>query len=241
MRILITNDDSINARQLLPLIKWCKRFGDITAVVPKTEQSGKSHGIEIHSPFRVEQHILEEEITVYTVDSTPADCVRYAILGMNIKFDLVISGINRGLNIGSDMNYSGTVAAVREATINKVPAIAFSTSPEYYDNAVSHLEEIFEFITQNRLLEIHNAYNVNIPENPKGILITRQGGPYYSDTFDQLGNGMVKANGHSVYTPSNDLSLDTDATMSGYISITPLSINMTCTEVFEKLTNQTNE
>ena len=80
MKILITNDDSISAAQLVPLIKWCQKLGDITVVVPKFEQSGKSQGIELHKPFEVKQVDLLPGVPVYTVDSTPADCIRFAVL-----------------------------------------------------------------------------------------------------------------------------------------------------------------
>ena len=131
MRILITNDDGIHAAQLLPLIRWCRKIGDVTTVVPKVEQSGKSHGIEIHKPFEARQVEPEPGVTVWAVDSTPADCVRFAVLGLKLEFDLVISGINRGLNIGADMMYSGTVGAACEAVNLGLKAIALSTPPQY--------------------------------------------------------------------------------------------------------------
>lgn len=235
MRILITNDDSINASQLIPLVKWAKKLGEVTVVVPKIEQSGKSHGIELHSAFTVEKVELAPDICAYAVNSTPADCVRYAILGMKEKYDLVISGINRGYNIGSDMMYSGTVAAVREAQLQKIPAVALSTSPEYYEKAAAHLDEVYDYITRNKLFDIHGAYNINIPENPKGFKITRQGGIYYSDSFPEVEKGLYMASGILLYESSGDLSLDTDATLSGYYSVMPLTINMTDMEVFNKL------
>jgi len=137
MRILITNDDSISASQLIPLIRWCQKLGEVTTVVPKFEQSGKSHSIELHKAFEVKLNHPEPGIDIYTVDSSPADCVRYAVLGMHKKFDLVISGINKGFNMGSDMLYSGTMAAATEAVLLGVKAIALSTSPAYYDHAVT--------------------------------------------------------------------------------------------------------
>ena len=130
MRILITNDDSITASQLLPLVRYCQTLGDVTVIVPKVEQSGKSHGIDIHDPFRVHEIALADDITALAVESTPADCVRFAILGLGLEFDLVISGINRGYNIGSDILYSGTVSAACEGVLLGVPAIALSTSFE---------------------------------------------------------------------------------------------------------------
>ena len=96
MRILITNDDGMHAAQLIPLIRWCQKLGEITTVVPKVEQSGKSHGIELRHAFEAKQVALAPDITIWAVDSTPADCVRFAVMGLKKGFDLVISGINRG-------------------------------------------------------------------------------------------------------------------------------------------------
>ena len=238
MRILITNDDSISAEQLLPLVRYCKKLGEVTVAVPEVEQSAKSHGIELHKPFRVQKKLLDGDVTTYVVDSTPADCMRYVILGLEERFDLVISGVNRGLNMGSDILYSGTVSAVREAVLQNIPAIALSTTPENYHNATAHLDMVFDYIRENKLLEVHNAYNINIPENPKGIKITRQGGMYYSDGFDNVEGDMYRAAGKCVYVPSNDLTLDTDATISGYISIMPLTMNVTEMDVFNRLNGQ---
>ena len=91
MRILITNDDSISSSVLAPLAQWASKLGEVTVVVPKVEQSGKSHGIELHKAFEVLKTDRIPGIEAYTVDSTPADCLRYAVFGMKRKFDLVIS------------------------------------------------------------------------------------------------------------------------------------------------------
>ncbi len=236
MKILITNDDSISAEQLLPLVRYCRNLGEVTVAVPEVEQSAKSHGIELHKPFRVQKTFLDSDVQTYVVDSTPADCVRYVVLGLEERYDLVISGINRGLNMGSDILYSGTVSAVREAVLQQIPAIALSTTPENYENATEYLDMVFDYIKDKKLLEIHNAYNINIPANPKGVKITRQGGMYFSDGFVNVESDLYQASGKCVYIPNNDLTLDTDATISGYISIMPISLNVTDMETFEKLT-----
>ena len=235
MRILITNDDSVSASQLLPLIRWCQKLGEVTAVVPKFEQSGKSHSIELHKPFEVKLTHPEPGIDIYTVDSSPADCVRYAILGMHKEFDLVISGINKGFNMGSDMLYSGTMAAASEAVLLGVKAIALSTSPAYYDRAVSHLDQVFDYIRENRLLDIHNAYNINIPPQATEIRITRQGGPYYSDDFVHQGDDMYMPKGKCVYVNTGDLEVDSNAVIGGYISIMPLTVDRTDYRILEHL------
>jgi 5'-nucleotidase len=228
MRILITNDDGINAQGLLPLVQWAQHLGEVTVIAPKEEQSGKSHGIEIHKAFEMKKVDFAPGIEAYALDSTPADCVRVAILGMKKQFDLVISGINRGLNIGQDTIYSGTVGAIFEANALGVPALAFSTSPAYYDKAVAHMDEIYDYICRNRLLEKSNLYNINIPEDPVGFRITRQGGPYYSDEFEFQENDMVMPCGIDVFRSSETKDLDTDAVLVHHlISVSPLTLDRT--------------
>ena len=235
MRILITNDDGIRAPQLVKLVQWARKHGEVTVVAPKVEQSGKSHGIDLREPFEVKQVDLCPGIVAWSVDSTPADCIRYAVFGLKQEFDLVISGINRGFNMGTDIMYSGTCGAVFESVSLGMKALALSTSPEYYDSAVNHLDQVFEYLTQRDLLSVCNAYNVNITSPGNEILITRQGGHYYSDDFVNVGGDLYKAKGKCVYQDSHDNTLDTDAVMHGYISITPLTINRCDMNVYQKL------
>ena len=235
MRILVTNDDSVSASGLLPLVRFCQTLGEVTVVVPKFEQSGKSHGIELHKSFECKQVQLCDDVTVWTVDSTPADCVRFAILGLEQKFDLVISGINRGYNIGADQIYSGTVGAACEAVALGVPAVALSTSPAYYPHAHEQLEKVWNFITEKKLLEKHSLYNVNIPPEGKGFRFTHQGGPYYSDRFPHVGNDQYMPTGVLVYENRDDLTLDTDCVMAGYISIMPMTYDKTDWVLYQQL------
>ena len=238
MRILITNDDSVSAAQLVPLIRFFQKIGDVTVVVPKVEQSAKSHGINIHHPFEVVEKELEPGLTVWTVDSTPSDCVRYAVMGMKLQFDLVISGINRGYNVGKDIHYSGTVAGVSEAVCMGIPGISLSTSPAYYPYVMQHMDMVWNFIQDNKLLELHNFYNINIPENPIGFSFTHQGGPYYSDDYVSAGENMVKCNGKCIHVDKGDLNLDTDAVMHNTISVTPMTVDRTARDIYEKLTQR---
>ena len=235
MRILITNDDGIQASQLLPLVRWAQRLGEVMVVAPKYEQSAKSHGIEIHKPFEVKQVDLTPDVTAYAVDSTPADCVRYAILGLGLEFDLVISGINRGLNIGSDILYSGTVAAVFEAARLGVRAVAFSTEPCCYETAIEHMDLAWDYLVRHDLLAVHGWYNINIPSEIKGIRITRQGGPYYSDDFVPVRGDLYQPHGKSIHVDSGNPELDTDSALNGYLSIMPLTIDRTDLNVFKAL------
>ena len=236
MRILIANDDGVGAAQLPNLIRWCQQHGEVTTVVPKVEQSGKSHGIELHRDLEAKEVELEPGIKVWTVDSTPADCVRFAVIGLGQTFDLVISGVNRGLNVGVDLIYSGTVGAASEAVNLGMKAVALSTTPGNYENATKHLGEVMEFFKAHDLLSIHNLYNVNIPADPKGIRITRMGGPYFSDDFVPVGNDLYRPTGKVLWKDSGDDTLDTDAVLRGkYISITPLIVDRTDHNLFGNL------
>lgn len=236
MKILITNDDGIHAAALPALVQWAQRLGEVTVFAPKVEQSGKSHGIEIHKAFEVKKVYLLPGVTAYSVDSTPADCVRIAVLGMKLQFDLVISGINRGLNIGQDTIYSGTVGAIFEAKALGIPAIAFSTTPSYYDRAISHMDDIWEHFRRERLLEMCDLYNVNIPDDPIGYRYTRQGGMYYSDSFTYIGDDLYMPCGIDVFCASDSDELDTDATLVDHrISISPLTLERTDRTVFDIL------
>lgn len=235
MRILITNDDSIQAAQLLPLIERCRKFADVTVVVPKSEQSAKSHSIEIRKVFEVKQVELAPKVFVWQVDSTPADCVRFALFGLKLRFDLVISGINRGYNLGKDTMYSGTLAAATEASSNRINALALSTSVKYYENAVNHQEQILRYLDEEKLWDLNPLYNINIPVDPKGIRITRQGGLSFSVEYIDQGENMYYAGGKPLSEPSDDLTLDTAACKHGYISITPMTVLRTNMNAFEVL------
>lgn len=238
MRILITNDDGINAPGIKKLATWAKKYGEVTVVAPKIEQSGKSHGIEIIKAMEIKRVDFGEGITAYSVDSTPADCVRYGIIGLKKDYDLVISGINRGFNLGKDIVYSGTVGAIFEAIGLNVKAVALSTAPESLDNAINCLDITLDYFVKNELFKKHGLYNVNFPENtPKGIKITRTGSGYYADDFALVGEDLYQQVGRMIWEDKRDFTLDTDAAMHGYISITPLSTQRTELAIYNQLKN----
>ena len=236
MKILITNDDSISSEVLLPLAKWAKQFGEVTVVVPKNEQSGKSHCIEIRKPFEVKQVPFDDpDIKAYTVDSSPADCVRFALEGMQSTFDFVISGINRGLNLGIDVLYSGTLGAAFEAATFGIPAVALSTQVGGFDEAMESLKEIKDFFVRYDLMKKNILYNINIPLQHKGICITRMGERHFVDEFLPQGNDMYFSTYKEIPLDSDDNSIDVNAILSGYISVTPLTVNRTNMGIFEEL------
>ena len=236
MKILITNDDSISSEVLLPLAKWAKQFGEVTVVVPKYEQSGKSHCIEFHKAFEVKQvPFADSDVKAYTVDSSPADCVRFALEGMQTTFDFVISGINRGLNLGIDMLYSGTLGAVFEAATFGLPAVALSTRSGGFGEAMEALEEIKDFFVHHDLMKKNSLYNINIPIHHNVIRITCMGERYFVDEFLPQDNDMYLPTYKEIPTESDDNRIDTNATLSGYISVMPLTLNRTNMTVFEEL------
>lgn len=235
MRILISNDDGVEASQLVSLIRHCRKYGEVTAVVPKFEQSGKSHSIEIRSPFEIKQVQLAPDVTVWTVDSTPADCVRFAVSGLKQIYDLCISGINRGYNLGYDVMYSGTFAAASEAVNKGIPALAVSTSIKYYDQAVSQLDGILQYVEQNKLFDKNPLYNVNIPVDPIGIRIARQGGLSFREEFLPIGNDQYMPSGCPQSSDGSDLTMDTDACKRGFISVSPMAVTRMNWEVYREL------
>ena len=239
MRILITNDDGISSESLHALAKWARKHGEVTVVAPKIEQSGKSQGIDIIHPFEVDEVDFAPDIKAYSVNSTPADCVRFAILGLGIKPDLVISGINRGYNLGRDIAYSGTVGAIFEAQGLGVKALALSTNYTSNETALAHLDEIYAFVEKNKLFDYGNLWNINVPLGEvKGFKLTKQGGAYYLDEFIKMEDGRYYQKGIFVFENKDDYTLDTDAVMAGYISVTPLTLEKTDVKVFEAVKEQ---
>jgi len=236
MRILLTNDDGVGAAQLVPLIKWCKKLGDITVVVPKYEQSGKSQSIELHQSIEAKEVELEPGIKAWAVDSSPADCVRFAKIMLGKEFDLVISGVNRGLNVGVDVMYSGTASAILEAGVLGFPGIALSISPAGYESCIEKLDEVLEIFKKHDLMNKHSLYNVNLPnEEPKGYRFTRSGGPHFTVDFRPEGNDMYFPFGDYIYQNQHNLDIDGDAVEDGYISISPMTLQRVDMGVLEEL------
>lgn len=236
MKILITNDDGIASPALPRLAEWASKLGDVTVVAPSVEQSGKSQAIDFHRSVEIKRVTLEGGLEVWSMDSSPADCVRFGVTGLGAQYDLVISGINRGYNLGDDIAYSGTVGAIFEASRLGIKAIALSTDVDSFDNAFAELDAAYAFITQNKLFDHAELLNVNFPTKPScGITITRQGGMFYSDEFVDCGNNMYMQVGEPIDDGSRDLSVDITAVRNRYISVTPLTAIKTDLVAFDRL------
>ncbi len=236
MRILITNDDSISSAVLPDFVRWAKKLGEVTVAVPKVEQSGKSQAIDFHRSVEIKRVEDIKGCETYVVDSTPADCVRFAVTGLHREYDIVFSGINRGYNLGADIAYSGTVGAILEAKRLNTKAIAFSTDVDNFEGALSNLDAVYSYITENGMFDYADLFNVNFPWNePKDISLTKQGGMFYSDEFVDCGNDMYIQVGAPVEYDSKDISVDIFAIMNGYISVTPLTDVKTDLSAYERI------
>ena len=235
MKILVTNDVGIFTDGIIGLAKWAKKLGGVTVIAPKVEQSGKSHSITLGKPYEILKVDYPENIEAYSVDSTPADCVRFAYLGLKKKFDLVLSGINQGMNLGNDIAYSGTNGAVFEAMYHNTKAIAYSTDFGPFDAAFENLDRVYDIIDKNDLFRFANIFNVNIPLEVKGVKITKQGGRTYSDHYENVGGNMYRAVGDWARIKTDDNTFDNQAVVNGYISITPLTVKRHVVDAYDKI------
>lgn len=237
MRILIANDDGIFAPGIRHLAEWAVRHGEVVVCGPKVEQSGKSHAINFIEPFEIGRVDIGVPCEAYSVDSTPADCVRFGIIGLGREYDLVLSGINYGVNMSGDVVYSGTMGAIFEAEHNRHRGIALSVAKDDPLPSFEVLDGILEFILGGSLFEHSALYNVNIPKNPIGTRVTCQGDAYFSDEFFKLEGDMYMQRGHAIpESDPEDIRLDTVAFRKGYISVTPMTMDRTNRLAFDALT-----
>ncbi len=238
--ILVTNDDGIQAPGLLALANAMRSLGKVTVLAPERNWSASGHVKTLDRPLRVREAVLADGSPALQSDGAPSDCVALALLGLIEKVDLVVSGINPHPNLGHDVTYSGTVTAAMEAVINGVPGIAFSLAgpengyerPDYSvaaEIARRVVQQVLAHGQQNDLL-----LNVNIPYLPlsqiKGFKVTRQGLRIYRDALEK----RLDPRGQPYYwiggdAPSGVAEEDTDfgALYSGYVSITPLHLDLT--------------
>ncbi len=234
MNILVTNDDGISAPGIVALAAALRDLGRVAVVAPDREQSAISHAITLHHPLRAEQ--LAEDI--YAVSGTPTDCVNIAIHNLlDFKPDLVVSGINRGANMGDDVTYSGTVSAAMEATLMGIPALAVSLATvsegSNYDAAARFIKHLAQQVREQGLPP-DTFLNINVPdisrEKLKDPLITRQGKKRYQgtivDKIDPRGRQYYWI-GSSDPTFEDIEGSDYAAVSRGHISITPLHLDLT--------------
>ena len=237
MKILVTNDDGVNALGIKILVNVAKKFGEVMCIAPSEEQSGKSHSIIIKEPFTVKKYEdIMEGVKTYAVDSTPADCVRIAYYYLKEDFDLVLSGINNGYNLGEDILYSGTIGAASEGILCGKKALAFSTKRNHFENLEQELEKILRLIINEKLLDIHDFWNINICDNPKGVKYTYQGCTYFDAYYEDVERDMVFSRGGPDLSKEKDREgSDVCAIYNSYISISPLTVDRTDYNILNKV------
>lgn len=241
MRILLSNDDGVQAEGLWALHDALVGIGEILVVAPEREQSASSHALTLHQPLRLRE--LRER--VFAVDGTPTDCVLMAIrgLGGRIDFvpDLVLSGINHGPNLGDDVTYSGTVAAAFEGHLLGFPAIAFSNVAATVGlaRAASVARDLVVQILRRgpmpRLL-----LNVNFPATEfRGVRVTSLGHRRYEDVVvervDPRGRTYFWLGGSPTW--DDDPRSDMAALSAGHVSVTPLHLALTDAEAVAEMAN----
>ena len=241
MHILVTNDDGVHAPGLLALSQAMRQIGQVTVFAPDRNWSASGHVKTLERPIRVTETVLADGTPAFMSDGAPSDCVALPLLGYLDKVDLVVSGINPLSNIGHDVTYSGTVTAAMEAVIAGVPGIAFSLAsqdkpanvPTDYGPAGEVARRVVQNAVETGLLQ-GVVLNVNIPylsvEEMQGIHITRQGLRVYRDALDR----RVDPRGRPYYwiggeapTGVNEEGTDVGALAAGYVSVTPLQLDLT--------------
>ena len=242
MHILVTNDDGVQAPGLLALAQAMRKLDcTVTVFAPERNWSASGHVKTLERPLRVHETMLADGTTAFTSDGAPSDCVALPLLGFVEKVDLVVSGINPFSNIGHDVTYSGTVTAAMEAVITGVPGIAFSLASQDrpanvitdYGPAAEIARQVVEKVIAEGLPK-DTLLNVNIPylsvDAIQGFIITRQGLRVYRDALDR----RVDPRGRPYYwiggeepTGVNEEGTDVGALAAGYVSITPLQLDLT--------------
>jgi 5'-nucleotidase len=248
MHILVTNDDGVWAPGLLALAQEMRKLGRVTVFGPDRNWSASGHVKTLDRPLRVRETTLADGSGAFASDGAPSDCVALALLGLIDPTDLVVSGINATANISHDVTYSGTVTAAMEAVITNVKGIAVSlNSPESnkdvldYSTAALVARRVVEHVLSDGLAE-GVVLNVNVPylreDQLKGYLVTRQGLRVYRDALDRRADPRGRPYywiGGEAPTGIAEEGTDVGALAEGYVSITPLQLDLTNYKAMEAL------
>jgi 5'-nucleotidase len=241
-RILLTNDDGVRSPGILAVALALRGQAEITIAAPSENQSGKGHSITTSDPIFVDTITLAPELPAYSLQTTPASCVKVAVGAlMAQKPDMVVSGINRGYNLGTVTYVSGTVGAAREAAMMGIPAIAASLSYEEsdYKPAAEIVRQVVEMVRRTGL-EPGSFLNVNVPPGTaaaiKGIQLTRQSRLSGVERFEEQKSPRNRRFFWSVWNePTGDAEgTDVWAVEHGHAAVTPLRVGEFDSQTYEK-------
>lgn len=245
MHFLVTNDDGVFAEGLAALVRELRKIAKVTVVAPDRERSAVGHALTFFDPIRIQKIREEKRVKVYSCDGTPSDCVLLGIYSlMEERPDLVVSGINKGGNLGDDITYSGTVSAAMEGIIHGVPSFAISVA-SFQDvrfDAAARWARIIAGQIMREGLPPRTFLNVNVPNLPaeeiKGFSITRQGRSIYEQRvlkrFDPRGTEYYWLTGE-LPTGEPEDGTDFEAVFRGFVSITPVHLCLTDFSQMERL------
>ena len=246
MKILLTNDDGIYSEGIQILKKQLDNIAEVTVIAPDRERSTIGHAMTLRKPLRIRKVKIDGNFWEFSLDGTPADCVIVGLLEImkDKKPDLIVSGINRGPNLGDDIIYSGTVSAVMEGAMRNIPSLAVSIAgfeDFKFESASLFTKKIVMNLTKNNLPS-NLVLNINFPnidyEEIKGVEITRHGKRVYQDEVkiihDPQGTTHYWLGGE---LPEGNIEPDTDfeAIYNNKVSITPLSLDLTNYNIMPKV------
>ena len=247
MNVLLTNDDGIHAQGLWALYSRFVDAHHVSVVAPDRERSAIGHAITLNQPLRAIRVSLNGGYSGYSVNGTPADCIKLAIAEiLPARPDVVVAGINPGANVGANLNYSGTVAAAKEAALGGTIGIAVSIegqNADYYDDAALFVTHLCDTV-HAKGLPFGTFLNVNIPNRPlkeiAGVRISRQGVGLLSEYVEKRKDPRNRTyywQGRDMQSFGEDPEIDGAALGQNFISITPVKCDMTDYHVLEDLRN----
>lgn len=247
MRILLTNDDGISAPGIRALWEKLNQLGEVFIVAPSVEQSASSQAITVHHPIRVDEYKIDTDgVKGWSIGGTPTDCVKLALESiLDKKPDIVISGINLGANLGSDVLYSGTVSAAIEGALHNIPAIAVSLdvwkNPDF-SYAADFTRQLACKLMKEKLPS-NTLLNVNVPGTLQEIgemAMTQLGIREYTNTFDKRTDPRGRCYywmGGQIIDREDAENTDTFAVKNGRISVTPIHFDLTNYPLLKELKN----
>ena len=235
-KILVTNDDGINSLGLKLLLEKLTYYTkEILVVAPNKQMSATSHKLTLHEGINLHKEPdIVQGIKTYSITGTPVDCVNIAVCILNFLPNMIFSGVNDGYNIGTDILYSGTIAAASEAVKYQALGIAFSCDAHTL-KGMQYFDEVIKYITDKKLFLDAKVLNVNLPELSMGIKITHQGENPLKNKYTKKLDGLYYINSTSIEDISTfDENSDVYNVKMGYISITPLTNDKTDIEIYKK-------